>query len=88
MLCTPVPTQFQFHHGSIKAFNAIKASALEFHFNSIMVRLKQQTVTDGVFSDKFQFHHGSIKATGSGKTVMFSHNFNSIMVRLKPLKSM
>ena len=54
---------FQFHTGSIKrSREQLRQTMAPTSFNSILVRLKADSVTPVTFSSKFQFHTGSIKS--------------------------
>ena len=57
---------------------------MEEYFNSIKVRLKQNTARPALGLAEFQFHKGTIKTEGTCVLRHTYYHFNSIKVRLKP----
>ena len=73
---------FQFHKGTIKPFNSFNASCFCASFNSIKVRLNQESREVFINNVLFQFHKGTIKPTRRRRAMPAQPCFNSIKVRL------
>ena len=56
------PILFQFHYGTIKScISVFQCFPLKEHFNSTMVRLKEERTFRTGCRSLFQFHYGTIK---------------------------
>ena len=73
---------FQFHKGTIKPFNSFNASCFCASFNSIKVRLNQESREVFINNVLFQFHKGTIKPDLFRLHYRPYARFNSIKVRL------
>ena len=54
--------KFQFHYGTIKRLNRGGGWLRIGHFNSTMVRLKDEQARGLLLGSEFQFHYGTIKS--------------------------
>ena len=77
--------KFQFHKGTIKTLQDQQAELARQHFNSIKVRLKQESnLIFQTFDFWFQFHKGTIKTV---ETIYTSQQISSFQFHKGTIKT-